>query len=74
MTPATRTQPATATIDVSSHEAFEAPSDLRRISAAAINPPANGSQALARKEKNADPIASCWFSQKHHANDRAATS
>jgi hypothetical protein len=73
MTPATRAQPATATIQVSSHDALETPSDRRWISAAAINPPANGSQARARREKNADPIASCRLSHKHHASDRLAT-
>jgi hypothetical protein len=73
MQPATSAQPRTAIIHVSSHEGFEAPSNRRRISVAAINPPTNGSQALARKEKKDDPMVSLWLFHKHHARDRAAT-
>ena len=72
MQPATSTQPATAIIGDCSHEGSAIPSDRRRISAAAINPPANGSQALARNEKKDDPIASCWLVHKHQAKDMAA--
>src|SRR6478735_1663882 len=72
MQAATSTQPATATIGVCSHEGSAILSDRRRISAAAINPPANGSQALARNEKKDDPMASCWLAHKHHAKDRTA--
>ena len=72
MQPATSTQPAIAMIGDSSHEGSAIPSDRRRISAAAINPPANGSQVLACREKKDDPVASCRLAHRHHANDRAA--
>src|SRR5258705_9803293 len=72
MQAATNAQPATATLLVSSHGGGAVASHRRRISAAAINPPANGSQALACREKKDDPVASCWLAHRHHANDRTA--
>src|SRR6266850_6882831 len=72
MQAATNAQPATATLLVSSHGGGAVPSDRRRISAAAINPPASGSQALACNKKKEYPAASCWLAHRHHARDRAA--
>src|SRR6266436_10316103 len=85
MQPATSVQPRTAIITaiigVSNHEALAGflaeflagLSDRRCNSAMAINPPANGSQALAGKAKKDEPVASFWLSHKHHASDSAAT-
>src|ERR1700749_4722196 len=72
MQPATSTQPSTATNGVFIHEGSTTPLTRRRISAAAIKPPANGSQALARNEKKADSIASCWLCHRHQIKERAA--
>src|SRR6266852_6531116 len=66
MQPTTSVQPRTAIIGVSNHEAlarFLAEFlaglwDRRCNSAMAINPPANGSQALAGKAKKDEPVAS----------------
>src|ERR1700742_2853586 len=72
MQPATSTQPSTATNGVFIHEGSTTPLTRRRIPAAAIKPPANGSQALARNEKKADSIASWWLCHKHQIIERAA--
>src|ERR1700753_789055 len=72
MQPATSTQPSTATNGVFIHEGCATPLVRRRISAAAIKPPANGSQARARNEKKADSIASWWLCHRHQIKERAA--
>src|ERR1700753_2130486 len=72
MQPTTNTQPSTATKGVVIHEGRATPLTRRRNSAAAIKPPANGSQARARNEKKADCIASCWLCHRHQIKERAA--
>src|SRR3954463_16698352 len=73
MQAATRIQPPIAAAGTVSHETSEAPPARRRNSDAAIKPPANGSHARARNEKNADPIMSLWLCQRHHAKEANPT-
>src|SRR3954467_7066000 len=70
MQPTTRAHPAKATAGISRHD-FKTLLDRLRISEVAINPPAKGSHALARKEKN-HLVVSLWF-QRHNASDMLAT-